>query len=41
MDYETPEVFVIGPAGELTLGGDGNDCDSDCLLKCREDLQQL
>ena len=40
MHYETPEVFEIGPADELTLGADGTQDDCECWRSyC--DAQQL
>lgn len=34
MRYETPEVFELGAAEELTLGGCGCSCDCECGYTC-------
>ena len=34
MRYETPEVFEVGAAEALTLGGCGCVCDCECNKKC-------
>ncbi|MGZ5443102.1 MAG: lasso RiPP family leader peptide-containing protein [Thermoanaerobaculia bacterium] len=44
MRYETPEVFEIGAAEDLTLGGCGCCCDCECGYRCccgGEELQQV